>query len=47
MLDEWLVSMDSWKYGKFRDMDVSVIEEAAGRYSKRIIRLSKVPPSSF
>ncbi|KAL3892516.1 MAG: hypothetical protein SGPRY_015059, partial [Prymnesium sp.] len=33
--------MDSWKYGKFRDMDVSVIEEAAGRYSKRIIRLSK------
>ena len=41
MLDEWNANMEEWKYGKFATMDVTTIEEAAGKYSKRILRLQK------
>ena len=41
MVEEWQVSMDGWKYGKFASMDVGTIEAAASAMSKRIQKLLK------
>ena len=41
MLGEWTAHMDTWKFGKFREIDVGTIEAAAAQYSKRITKLGK------
>ena len=41
MVEEWDSNMDQWKYGKFKDIDVNVIEQSAGAFAKRIQRMAK------
>ena len=40
-MEEWNDAMDGWKYGKFKEMDVTAIESLAAAFSKRIVKLAK------
>ena len=41
MMEEWHQAMEGWKYGKFAELDVATIENAAGAFQKRIMKLAK------
>ena len=41
MWDEWEAKMTGWKYGKFKEIDVTAIENDAAQVGKRLYKLSK------
>jgi len=41
MLREWNQSMEEWKFGKFSNMNIEVIETSAQQYGKRVHKLKK------
>ena len=41
MWDEWEAKMAGWKYGKFKEIDVTAIENDAAQVGKRLYKLSK------
>ena len=41
MWDEWEGKMQGWKYGKFKEIDVTAIENDAAQVGKRLYKLSK------
>ena len=41
MWDEWEGKMAGWKYGKFKEIDVTAIENDAAQVGKRLYKLSK------
>ena len=40
-IEDWNTNMDGWKYGAFATMDVNAIENTAGTFNKRILKLYK------
>ena len=41
MVEEWNGLLDEWKKGKFADIDVNTIENAAAGFQKRITKVQK------
>ena len=41
MMEEWQGNMDTWKFGKFKEMNVDEIDATAADFQKRIARLAK------
>ena len=41
LVKEWYEAYNSWKDGKFKDLEIEAMEETAGRFSKRVTKLGR------